>query len=401
MIILIWTIYFTTGAICFEEKQNVQYGTNVTTLYPVKNIFNDINKNETRNGREGSTLLETNSSKEFDRSTSEEDMKTTQCENGNGTDSNNKNVDKEKSKVQKIDMANWKIDSFFTPAKQERQQNISAENKTNSDIRSLDSAVKEFKPSPQLGNFFSEDAFVVPTEETISSFSPMSNPSLYFGSPGDFYKLNYKPPITYADQIDTPYKFENTVPSRAKDSKYSSRIEPKGNVEAPAKIPAGGLYKLPDPFKEKPSTDSDDDDFGLDFNDEEKNTKENPVKKRGNPWKGLLHLATALLPIGIILSALTPNIITLDNTDNDNRYPNRYSRRAGVVHPPSVSEACRRRLLCELHSEANYSKRLSGRKQCYKIHCDEPQALSRVLSWLLQHNREHGRPPQDRRGYIT
>lgn len=49
----------------------------------------------------------------------------------------------------------------------------------------------------------------------------------------------------------------------------------KPTVASPANVPAGGMYKYPDPFKEKPGTHGED--FGLEFNND---AKESAVKKR-------------------------------------------------------------------------------------------------------------------------
>lgn len=46
-------------------------------------------------------------------------------------------------------------------------------------------------------------------------------------------------------------------------------------MASPVKVPAGGLYKYSDPFKEKPGNNGED--FGLEFNND---AKENAVKKR-------------------------------------------------------------------------------------------------------------------------
>lgn len=89
--------------------------------------------------------------------------------------------------------------------------------------------------------------------------------------------MNYKPPGFSSDPFKSSYKFQNTGPSKVKEGKFKTETEV---TEGQEKIPAGGLYKLPDPFKEKPGSDGDDDNFGLDFKDEDKGTKENSVKKR-------------------------------------------------------------------------------------------------------------------------
>lgn len=52
-------------------------------------------------------------------------------------------------------------------------------------------------------------------------------------------------------------------------------LEPKPTVESLVKVPAGGLYKYSDPFKDKPG--HHEGDFGLGFN---KDVKESAVKKR-------------------------------------------------------------------------------------------------------------------------
>ncbi|CAH0727274.1 unnamed protein product, partial [Brenthis ino] len=73
---------------------------------------------------------------------------------------------------------------------------------------------------------------------------------------------------------------------------------------------------------------------------------------------------------------------------------------------PPISERCKRRLLCELHSDANYIRDINTPhrpKHCYKILCDDTHALSKVLRWLLSRNAHRRLRPniQDRRGRIT
>ncbi|XP_045452122.1 uncharacterized protein LOC123661180 [Melitaea cinxia] len=217
-------------------------------------------------------------------------------------------------------------------------------------------------------------------------------------SPKDFVQLQYQQPLnSYHGTINPPYEFENFAP-RIKDWKFETSSEAKP-TEQPV-IPAGGLYKYPDAFKEKPGKNGNDDDFGLDFKD----SKDTSVKKRHNPWKKILNLVTALIPVGIIISALTPNIVTLEDTGNYPHFPSRVSRRSdeSVNELPPISEQCKRRLLCELHSDANFVRdsRPHRANLCYKIHCSDPQALSKLLRWLLLRNqRQHAL--HDRRGYIT
>ncbi|XP_069359852.1 uncharacterized protein [Maniola hyperantus] len=461
MILILYTVCLITGAMCYEVHQNDEYGTtlNVTTLYPVldfvqANKHNNSDNSKAKSNKEdkivstsgeepndqlGQNDLAKESSKEFDKSLRNDKNDANNTNNkldnlDNETDLNKNQHEQEKLKIPKLDTNNWKIDTFFTPSNISKPEN----NKNDSENKIIQAAGKEFKPSPQLGHFYSEDAFVVPTQPTTGSFSPVNkNPPTFFSSPGDFYKLNYKP-LSYSAPIDTPYKFEKSVSSKDEEWKYSTGVEAKPTAKGPVKIPAGGLYKLPDPFKEKPSSsgdpfkekpssdgdpfkekpsssgdpfkekpssDGDDDNFGLDFKDDEKGGKENSVKKRGNPWKSLLHLVTALIPVGIILSALTPNLITLDTVDNNHHYPNRFSRRSGdAAALPAISETCKRKLLCELHADSNYNIQSRRRpKHCYKIQCHDPQALSKVLHWLLLYNRSRASHPDEhhRRGYIT
>nr|XP_049700715.1 uncharacterized protein LOC110369804 [Helicoverpa armigera] len=111
-----------------------------------------------------------------------------------------------------------------------------------------------------------------------------------------------------------------------------------------------------------------------------------------NPWKNLLRLVTAFIPVGLIISALTPSVITIHNVDG-NLQPSLPYRRSdsGVSDIPPISERCRRRLLCELHSERNYvpPNTLPRRsmKHCYKIHCEDTEALWRTLRWLFSYNQ--------------
>lgn len=63
-----------------------------------------------------------------------------------------------------------------------------------------------------------------------------------------------------------PYKFEENIPGY--NWHYETGLEPRPTVEAPVKIPAGGLYNSPDAFREKPSADGDDENFGLEFKDQ-------------------------------------------------------------------------------------------------------------------------------------
>ncbi|KZC13487.1 hypothetical protein WN55_05038 [Dufourea novaeangliae] len=43
-----------------------------------------------------------------------------------------------------------------------------------------------------------------------------------------------------------------------------------------------------------------------------------PVRKRVSPWKRILHLIGAFLPLGLLLAALTPNVVRVENTTQPN-----------------------------------------------------------------------------------
>ncbi|XP_026324666.1 uncharacterized protein LOC113233701, partial [Hyposmocoma kahamanoa] len=184
-------------------------------------------------------------------------------------------------------------------------------------------------------------------------------------------------------------------------------------AEVPVRVPAGSLYKEQDPFKDKPG-----EDFGFEFSEDFKDTS---VKKRSNPWKKLLYLVTSLIPVGLIFSALTPNVINIQPTGSEGQYPstgNFVRRRAdGTVHPdsppgsisppahftpprppnravppsqiiPPISERCRRRLLCELQNDVYYAARSSRHKrQCHRIPCEDPTALSSTLNYLINYQQ--------------
>ncbi|XP_026752799.2 uncharacterized protein LOC113513011 [Galleria mellonella] len=309
----------------------------------------------------------------------------------------------------------WKIETAFAESKlpKTEKENVtnpveSKENLTQNDIKMVNSS-KEFKPSPQLETYFDESHEIFPPRKVLESFVPMRKPaSAFLSSHRDPFKSNlYNIPRDIFRQNDFPYKIENSIltktknnwqPSRYESSFESGNLESKPTVEVPMRVPAGGLYKSPDAFKNKPNEDGDNEDFGLDFN-ATGDVKENPVdiKKRVNPWRNLLRLVTAFIPVGLIISALTPNVITIENTGPGNHFPSHMYRRSDTVRDLApISESCRRRLLCELHSEKNYESHIPYKsKQCYKLHCGDQEALSKILQWLLTHDRpkhEHHRP---------
>ncbi|XP_037293595.1 uncharacterized protein LOC119189050, partial [Manduca sexta] len=159
-------------------------------------------------------------------------------------------------------------------------------------------------------------------------------------------------------------------------------------VSSVSEVPAGGLYKLTDPFKEEAGVISTGD-YNWNVNGDVMESH----KKRMSPLKHLLQIITAFLPVGLIISALTPSVITIHNTDTQ-QASNSYRRSDSVPDVPPISERCRRRLLCELQSDANYSPSQKGkRKHCYKIYCEDTQALWRLLHWILTRRKtgeDHG-----------
>ncbi|XP_047520969.1 uncharacterized protein LOC125060220 [Pieris napi] len=335
--------------IAVYKVQSVQESFNITALYPV---------NSTKIPKESEEVINitdkyAHDSNEIEKSQENKEKPTT-----------------DSVKSAKTETTTWKVDAVLTLPKEEVKEIVSKSKEKD----------KEFKPSQQLESFYDEGAVVVPTGKSLGSFTPVKGSSSFISS-NNFFKLDYNHP---KDNSNKPFKFENDF-KPIKAYEYDS----KPTAEVPVKIPAGSLYKSPDPFRVKPASDGHDD-FSLEFND----GKEKEVKKRKNPWQGLLNLVTALLPIGIIVSALTPSIVTLESTDNNNyNYGNHFSRRADK-RLPDISERCKRRLLCEINSEKHYYRHQTGgrQKQCYKLQCEDPDAMNKLLAWLLAYNRNTHKP---------
>lgn len=96
---------------------------------------------------------------------------------------------------------------------------------------------------------------------------------IYYSSHKDEHKLIHKPKT----HEKFPNKFEDAILTRAKSKwRPTPGLESRPTSTIPVQVPAGGLYKKPDAFKDKPGFGGDDEDFGLEFNDE----KETFVKKR-------------------------------------------------------------------------------------------------------------------------
>ncbi|XP_059045116.1 uncharacterized protein LOC131840917 [Achroia grisella] len=316
------------------------------------------------------------------------------------------------TKTIKSEATVWKIETAFAESKLTKTDNKNATDPVDSKERLIQNDVnvnssKEFKPSQQLETFLEASAEVIPPKKLLDNFVPIRKPaSSFFSSHRDPFKSNlYKIPKNIFKQNEFPYKIENSIltktksnwqPSRPDSSFDDGNLESTPTVESPMRVPAGGLYKSPDAFKNKPNENGDSEDFNLDFNGD---VKENPidVKKRVNPWKNLLHLLTAFIPVGLIISALTPSVINIENTGPGNQFPANIYRRSDTTRDIApISESCRRRLLCELHSEKNYAQSHLQRKgkQCYKLQCEDQDAMSKILQWLLSYDRprhEHHR----------
>ncbi|XP_073946486.1 uncharacterized protein isoform X2 [Choristoneura fumiferana] len=301
---IIWTVLIITSTSCHEVTETQEETDNITTLYPIR-------FNSSSNGTQSKTL------------------------------------------------DSWKTGTSYSETL--NKDGNKTESKEEPVIEKPGNDSQEFKPSVHLGDFFDEDSFgtvPLPTKPSFDAFSPLKKPpSAFIGSHKDEHKLIHKPKT----HEKFPYKFEDAILTRAKSKwRPTPGLESRPTSTVPVEVPAGGLYKKPDAFKDKPGFGGDDEEFGLEFNDE----KETFVKKRANPWKGLLHLLVSLIPVGIIVSALTPRVITIQDTGPGPGYsgfneplPPRLYRRSSEApipppapSPPTISEPCRRRLLCELHS---------------------------------------------------
>ncbi|VVC88770.1 unnamed protein product [Leptidea sinapis] len=292
---IILASFLIAAAECLQETSDDK---NVTSLFPVNTTKIEKSEEEVINITDVPSSLNEN--------------KTNENESKGKTDSNGE------GKNTKFDTAIWHIDAkLVEPNIKDNSRKL---NKTEN---------KVFKPSQQLGTFYGENAFIVPKLKDSDSFTPViNNPSVnHNSSPNDVIKTKLRIPY-----YPTPYKYEDV---KLRDNSHTL-LDSKPTAEVPVKIPAGGLYKYPDPFKEKPSSDGGHDDFGLEFDND---SMKNSMKKRQNPWHTLLNLVTALLPVGIIISALTPGLVTLHTTGNKQQSV------SDVSDLPPVSERCRRRLL--------------------------------------------------------
>ncbi|XP_063894709.1 uncharacterized protein LOC110369804 [Helicoverpa armigera] len=368
----LWILLLTSSVVTLAADITITTEANITTLYPVsRTAFNKtIHRNEIH-------------SRHSDTDTKSSDTNVAL----NDTDSNSNNTETKDNKTEVITKSapqSWKIESSYVESNLTEDGNTT-EAKEGKDKKEL---LKDFKPSQHLGSFFDDYS-----SEVIKTpvFGPIAKKpaSGFISSPKEEYShhttFNKIPKEIYYTHQEFPYKFEDTSYTKTRGN-WQDSLDSKPTVEVPVKVPAGGLYKAPVTFEDKPH--NDEEFSGLSFHEDEKHS----VKKHVNPWKNLLRLVTAFIPVGLIISALTPSVITIHNVD-DNLQPSLPYRRSnsGVSDIPPISERCRRRLLCELHSERNYvpPNTLPRRsmKHCYKIHCEDTEALWRTLRWLFTYNQ--------------
>lgn len=192
--ILIYILYFVSSTTCLKILQNEKFATNpnVTTLYPVDNVTyhkgnSDSHKGKINNDNEKQNSkiyskddTSDNNIKEYDDEQSlrhstelkDEDLKNEKEEKNLKQEKENK---RNETKLL-ADTTTWKVNATYSKSKLQftKDGNTSDSNLTEYDK----SKGKEFKPSPHLGNFYDEDSFVIPTQATIGSFSPVvSRPS--------------------------------------------------------------------------------------------------------------------------------------------------------------------------------------------------------------------------------
>ncbi|CAB3240657.1 unnamed protein product [Arctia plantaginis] len=295
--------------------------------------------------------------------------------------------DKGNQSTKKPNPQSWKLETTFAASNltevEGKNNNVGIEEVEKPEEKE---EMNDFKPSQHLGSFFDDD-----TAEVIKN--PIPGPVVKIPESGfvssildDYSSKNKIPQEFYEQYKPFPYNYEDST-VKARPS-WQEPMDSKPTVEVPTKLPAGGLYQSPITVKEKPN---DSEGFELDINEE---VKTHGIKKRGNPWQDILRLVTAFIPVGLIISALTPSVITIHNVD-DNRdagRPGLYRRRSDAVTDLApISERCRRRLLCELQSDIHYTPssfpHRRKAKHCYKIHCDDTEALWRMLRWLFTHKQ--------------
>lgn len=104
---------------------------------------------------------------------------------------------------------------------------------------------------------------------TLKNILVSSPKEVYYQHPSH----NYIPKDIYYTHEEFPYKFEDTIYTKTREG-WQDSLDSKPTVEAPVKVPAGGLYKSPEAFKDKPQSAEE---YGLEYHEEE---KEHAIKKR-------------------------------------------------------------------------------------------------------------------------
>ncbi|XP_026673563.1 uncharacterized protein LOC113464948 [Ceratina calcarata] len=75
-----------------------------------------------------------------------------------------------------------------------------------------------------------------------------------------------------------------------------------------------------------------------------------PVRKKTSPWRKILHLIGAFLPLGLLIAALTPNVVKVDNATQ----PNIVLSKWRVADLPAehkrarFTDTCEERSICEM-----------------------------------------------------
>ncbi|KAJ8720453.1 hypothetical protein PYW07_012496 [Mythimna separata] len=384
----LWMLLISSTLSTLASETSTSPDSNITTLYPV------FNKTFTRNeihSKDNDTEPRP-SDKKARIKEAEAKSNDTETKVNNTETIINQTETKSKPATQ-----SWKIESGFAPSNLTEGENKDKDGKERQEKKQM---LKDFKPSQHLGSFFDDDSAELIKTPALGPVAKKPASGFVSTIKDDYpphAAYNKIPKEVYYTHQQFPYKFEDTIYTKIKPT-WTDSMESKPTVEVPVRVPAGGLYQSPDAFKEKPHSEEE---YGLEYHEDE---KEHAVKKRVNSWHNLLRLVTAFIPVGLIISALTPSIVTIHNVD-DNTPPSSlpYRRSDPVLSGGApISERCRRRLLCELHSERNYvpAQTLPRRamKHCYKIHCEDTEALWRTLRWLFTYNQNPG--DGDQRGRL-
>ncbi|KPJ17309.1 hypothetical protein RR48_08800 [Papilio machaon] len=319
-----WTVYIITIVQCIQFIENAEENSdtnfNTTTLYPVDKIpFVKITTEHTNvvkisekdlkidrttwkintsfaipNEEERTHLpIKTNKLKNVKDCKESNHIKQVQNDNKESkyslTSSKENNVDEDETAPKK--------ETEVTKKYKENEQNLK----------------KEFKPSPHLNSYY--DTLDDSPFNSFTTSAPTLDTTTFFGSPRDQIKPHHN---NHEGYVAFPYKYETYSAVDSSSVWGGQSLQSKPTIEAPVRIPAGGLYKLPDVLREKPNS-YEDNDYPPDSID---NVKDNSLKKR--QFKRVSR--------GLSESRLSPALPAL----------------------PAVSEDCKRRLLCEIHSDRHY-----------------------------------------------